>query len=97
MAPAGRGALRFVIGRSSVARQGDGTTVSPVAWDHVSGVFSVGVGMIAGVVAVGQGGGRRVGRWWVFGVGGRTRRRGRARGRRTGGGRWRTGRGAGRP
>lgn len=35
-----------------VARQCDGTTVSPVAWDHV-GVFSVGgVMMVAGAVSV---------------------------------------------
>lgn len=43
----------------TVARERDGTTVSPVAWDHV-GLFSVGgVMMVAGAAGVkdGVGGG----------------------------------------
>ncbi len=39
----------------SVARQHDGTTPSPVAWDHLGAPISVGDGMIAGRVVAGQG------------------------------------------
>ena len=89
---------------AAVLRQDDGTTLPPAAWDHLPGVSAlVGPMMLAGVRA-GQLRRRRRGRGAVvararpgFWRCRSCRRRGRARRRRTGGGRWRTGREGRRP